>query len=261
MNAVELRDISFVRKERRILDRVSWTIRQGEHWALIGANGSGKTTLLKIVTGYEWASEGSVTVLGRVFGECDVRELRKTIGWVSSSLESRLPREDTALSIVESGLEATLGVYRRYSEAEGLLAREALAALGIVHLAERTFGVMSQGEQQRVLIARALICRPALLVLDEPCAGLDPNARGAFLEDLGRLATRGDAPTLLLVTHHIEEIGPWIARVCALREGRVVAQGAPEELLTADVLSKTFAMECHVEFDGERYWLRPSLGS
>ncbi|MFA6241004.1 MAG: ATP-binding cassette domain-containing protein, partial [Candidatus Hydrogenedentales bacterium] len=118
MNAVELRDITFVRKGRRILDRVSWTIRQGEHWALIGANGSGKTTLLKIVTGYEWASEGSVSVLERVFGKCDIRELRKTIGWVSSSLESRLPHEDTALSIVESGLEATLGIYRRYSDAE-----------------------------------------------------------------------------------------------------------------------------------------------
>ncbi len=257
MNAVELRHITFVRKGRRILDRVSWTIRQGEHWALIGANGSGKTSLLKIVTGYEWASEGTVTVLGRIFGECDIRELRKTIGWVSSSLESRLPQEDTALSIVESGLEATLGVYRRYSEAEGILAREALAALGIEHLPERTFGVMSQGEQQRVLIARALICKPALLVLDEPCAGLDPHARGVFLEDLGRLAMREDAPTMLLVTHHIEEIGPWISKVCALGEGRVVAQGAPKELLSADVLSKTFSMACRVDFDGERYWLRP----
>jgi iron complex transport system ATP-binding protein len=176
-------------------------------------------------------------------------------------LESRLPHEDTALSIVESGLEATLGIYRRYSDAECFRAREALAALGIEHLAERTFGVMSQGEKQRVLIARALFCEPALLVLDEPCAGLDPNARGVFLEDLGRLAMREDAPTMLLVTHHIEEIGPWISQVCALREGRVVAQGAPEELLTADVLSKTFAMECRVDFDGERYWLRPSLGS
>ena len=259
MNAVELRDITFKRKGRAILDHVSWTIRQGEHWALIGANGSGKTTLLKIITGYEWASEGTVKVLGRVFGECDIRELRKTIGWVSSSLESRLPHDDTALDIVESGLEATLGLYRQYSDEERERARRALRLLDSESLAEQPFGVMSQGEQQRVLIARALVCNPALLVLDEPCAGLDPHARRVFLDDIGLLAAQPGAPTLLLVTHHIEEIGSWISRVCALKQGRVAAQGATQEILTGETLSMAFGMDCRVEFDGVTYWLRPSL--
>lgn len=259
MNAVELHDITFKRKGRTILDRVSWTIQQGEHWALIGANGSGKTTLLKIVTGYEWPSEGTVSVLGRVFGECDIRELRKTIGWVSSALESRLPQDDTALDVVESGLEATLGLYRQYSDEERARAWEALSLLNSEGLADQPFGVLSQGEQQRVLIARALVCKPTLLVLDEPCAGLDPHARRDFLDDLARLAEREDAPTLLLVTHHIEEIGGWVTRVCALKAGRVVAQGSTRDLLTSEILSKTFDMNCRVEFDGASYWLRPGL--
>ncbi|NUM56550.1 MAG: ATP-binding cassette domain-containing protein [Candidatus Hydrogenedentes bacterium] len=252
---LSLDSIGFVRDSRTILNCVSWTVRRGEHWAILGANGSGKTTLLKIVTGYEWASEGTLDVLGNRFGETDVRALRRHVGWVSASIEQRLPADDDALDVVLSGIDASLGLYRHFDRDERNAALAALAGVGGDHLAHRKFGVLSQGEQQRVLIARALAARPALLLLDEPCAGLDPAARHHFLRDIGNLAQTPTAPALVLVTHHIEEIGPWINRVLILARGAVLAQGTPEETLTAPILSEAFAAPCEVTFEHGSYRL------
>ncbi|MCP4640455.1 MAG: ABC transporter ATP-binding protein [bacterium] len=257
MNVVELKDVSFHRNGRDILAEVSWAIRKGEHWALLGANGSGKTTLLKIVTGYEWATTGAVSVLGRHYGECDLRELRKHIGWVSSSLEHRVPLTDTALEVVVSGLDASLGTYRSFSDAEVAKATDALDALGASSLTDARYGILSQGEQQRVLIARALAASPALLILDEPCIGLDPAARREFLDDLAALAARADAPTMVLVTHHVEEIGPWIGKALVLKEGRVLAKGATRDTLTGPTLGDAFSLPCDLKWDDGRCYLRP----
>lgn len=253
---VELHEISFVRDDTSILDRVSWRIERGQHWALLGANGSGKTTLLKIITGYEWPSTGSVSVLGKHFGEYDLRELRKTIGWVSSSLEHRLPPQDTSLEVVASGYDASLGLYRDPSDAEWQWAEEMLHRIGADAFARRRYGLLSQGEQQRVLIARALVNRPALLILDEPCAGLDPAARELFLNDLQRLASTNDSPTMVMVTHHVEEIAAWIDRVLVLKGGCVLASGPTAEILTDAVLSEAFCCTCRVERVTGRYHLR-----
>lgn len=247
---LSLDNVSFVRNGQTILDRVSWTVKPGEHWAVLGANGSGKTTLLKIVTGYEWASEGALDVLGRRLGETDVRDLRRHVGWVSASIEQRLPTEDESIEVVLSGLDASLGLYRSFDDSEHRLALDALASVGAKALAGRRFGVLSQGEQQRVLIARALIAKPALLLLDEPCAGLDPAARHRFLRDMENLAHVPDAPALVLVTHHIEEIGPWINRILVLARGMVLAQGPPKRTLTSGVLSEAFSVACTAS--GER---------
>lgn len=255
MAILELSGIAFVRDGVTILDGVDWRVEQGEHWAVIGANGSGKTTLLKIITAYEWPTRGTVEVLGSRFGECDVRALRKEIGWVSSSLEHRLPGRDTAIDVVMSGIEASLGIYRPFGVAERAKARAALAALDAAHLASKPYGVLSQGEQQRVLIARALVSGPSLLILDEPCAGLDPAARARFLDDLDRLAANG-GPGLILVTHHIEEIGPWVHRVLALKDGRVIASGGPDRVLCSEVLSEVFSTPCAVARNGKFYTLQ-----
>lgn len=255
MNVVKLDSISFVRNGRAILSDVSWCIKDGQHCALLGANGSGKTTLLKIVTGYEWGSGGHVTVLGKRFGRCNLLELRKTIGWVSSGLERRLPPEDAAWRIAASGLDASIGLYRTDEPELRERAVAALAAVGVEGLAEQRYGVLSQGEQQRVLIARALITQPALLILDEPCVGLDPAARAEFLADLQALSTAEDAPTMVLVTHHIEEIGPWVRKVLTLRDGKVLAEGTRDEVLTAPVLSDTFGCPCRVEQSEGHYRL------
>lgn len=255
MAVLRLTDIGFRRGERQILSGVSWTVEPGQHWALLGANGSGKTTLLKIVTGYEWVSEGSVEALGQVFGECDLRTLRKSIGWVSSALVHNLPGRDTGESVVLSGLEASIGLYRDFTAKESDRARRTLALMGGEHLAEQRYEFMSQGEQQRVLIARALVSEPALLILDEPCAGLDPAARDHFLSDVGRLAQRPNAPTLVIVTHHIEEIHPWITHVLILKEGRVLAAGPKETVLTSANLSAAFNFDCRVRREGKLFHL------
>lgn len=259
MSVIRLSGVAYHRNGNRILSGIDWEIHQGQHWAMLGANGSGKTTLLKIITGYEWATEGEVEVLGCRLGACDVRTLRKSIGWVSSSLEHRLPTEDPALDVVISGIEAWLGVWRPFDADEFERAKSALALVGATSLEKKRYGNLSQGEQQRVLIARALVAEPALLILDEPCAGLDPAARARFLADIHRLATTRNAPTLVLVTHHVEEIGPWVNRVLVLKEGRALAKGAPQEVLTEPVLSEAFSAQCQIRRDRAGYSLTIGL--
>jgi iron complex transport system ATP-binding protein len=249
---VELHEVGSERGGKRILDSVSWTIERGQHWALVGANGSGKTTLLKILTGYEWATTGTVRVLGRLFGEHDLRKLRLTIGWVSNALEYFIPGRDTALEVTLSGLDASFGVYRDFSEAERAAAADALGHLKAGYVAGQPFETLSQGEQKRTLIARALVCKPALLILDEPCAGLDPVARDAFLGDLADMARTEQSPTIILVTHHIEEIGPWISHVHVLKSGRTLRAGTAPGTLTAAVLSDAFSRPCAIEGVPER---------
>lgn len=244
---VELDNIHFIRQGRTILSGVNWRIEKGGHWVLMGANGSGKTTLLKIITGYEWPTMGNVTVLGRRFGQCDIRELRKHIGWVSMAIEQKLPVSDKALDIVASGIEASLGLFRTFTDKEYLQARESLKLLRAETIADRPFAVLSQGEQQKVLIARALISQPQVLILDEPCAGLDPAARHRFLQDIAHLASLDTAPSIVLVTHHIEEVGNWINHVLLLKSGSVMASGKPHDLFTSEIMSKAFDFPCVVE--------------
>ncbi len=259
MTLLRLDNVSVRRGRREILSGVSWTIEHGRHWALLGPNGAGKTTLLKIITGYEWVTDGSVEVLGEPFGQCNIPELRKRIGWVSSALQQGLPERDTAIEIAASGIEASLGLYRDFSPAEFDRAAEALRSLGCESAARQSYATLSQGERQRVVIARALVNRPRLLILDEPCAGLDPMARESFLRDLGRLAARPEAPGMILVTHHIEEIGPWVSDVLVLRNGRVLAAGPKAEVLTPVTLGEAFGCPCTVENDHDRYHLRLNL--
>lgn len=247
MTIVRVDDIWFERRGTPILRGVSWHIERGRHWALLGANGAGKTTLLKIVTGYEWPTRGRVHVLGQHFGECNIPELRKTVGWVSSAIESRVPQDDPALDVVVSGLDASLGVYRTYSEHECERARAALERVNAASVAGHAYATLSQGERQRVLIARALIANPQLMVLDEPCAGLDPAARYRLLRDLSDLAATHTTPTIIYVTHHIEEIGEWVENVLVLKNGTVLAQGNRESMLRAPVLSEAFDAACDVQ--------------
>jgi iron complex transport system ATP-binding protein len=244
---IELENVYFIRQGREILSGVNWRIETGRHWALIGANGSGKTTLLKIITGYEWPTSGRVKVLGEEFGATDIRLLRKSVGWVSAAIEQRLPTQDRAIDVVASGLEASLGLFREFTPEEYARAEESLKILNADTFARQSFGTLSQGEQQKVLIARALVNRPKLLILDEPCAGLDPAARVRFLRDLEHLAAMPDAPAMIFVTHHIEEIGGWINQALLLKGGQIMAAGSPEAVLTSENLTQLFNFPCRVE--------------
>ena len=256
MNIIETKALGFRRNDRWILRDIDWTVEPGQHWTLLGANGSGKTTLLKILTGYEWATTGSVEVLGKRFGTYDLRELRKVIGWVSIALGQRIRSQETGLNIVLSGLDATLGTYRSFTTVEHSHAESALTNLGIEELAGTPFGVLSQGEQQRLLIARALVHHPALLVLDEPCAGLDPAARERFLQTLSGFAKQETAPSMLLVTHHVEEIGPWITHGLVLKEGRILANGGLTDVLDNGVISAMLDTPCTLHHSDNGYSLR-----
>ena len=234
-------DLTIQRGDTRILDRVSWEVARGEHWVILGANGSGKTSLLSALTGYLTPTDGDITVLGETFGASDWRELRKFIGLVSSTVRQMIPDEEDALSTVVSGKDAMIGHWGRIKSDERTTARRLLRQVEAEYLADRSWLVLSQGERQRVLIARALMARPRLLILDEPCAGLDPVAREHFLAFLKRLGTQRDAPALVLVTHHVEEIMPVFGHALLLREGRVVAAGERSRVLTGALLSRTFA--------------------
>lgn len=250
-----VRDLTIQRGQTRILDALSWSVQRGEHWVILGANGSGKTSLLSALTGYLSPTSGDVSVLGQIFGESDWRELRKHVGLVSSSVRQMLPDHEPALITVISGKYAMIDYWGRIKTADRVAATRILRQIEAEHLAERPWLVLSQGERQRILIGRALMARPRLLILDEPCAGLDPVAREHFLAFLQRLGERRGAPALLFVTHHVEEIMPVFTHALLLREGRLLAAGTKRGVLTSARLSETFAAPLRLAVRAERYTL------
>jgi iron complex transport system ATP-binding protein len=257
---LELSDVTLFRGERVILRDVSWRVEPGEHWAVLGANGSGKTTLLRTAIGYLWPSRGGVSLLGEPLGEVELAPLRRQVGWVSSALHDWVRPHERALAVVLSGRFGTIGLYDEVTGEDVDQAHVLLADLDCRGLAESPWGVLSQGEQQKVMIARALLGRPRLLILDEPCAGLDLAAREALLVGVEQLAHRPDAPTLVLVTHHIEEITHAFTHALVLQGGRALAQGPKEEVLTGPVLSDAFGVPVRVHHVDGRFWPRVEGG-
>lgn len=223
-----------------ILDHVAWRVEAGQHWVILGANGSGKTSLLMALTGYLMPTAGGLSVLGRKFGETDWRELRRDIGIVSSNLRQRIEENESAREVVASGRYAMLNFWGTLTRADLVTAAAWLERVGCAHLARRPWAVLSQGERQRILIARALIADPKLLILDEPCAGLDPVARERFLTFMHSLTSEPAGPGLVLVTHHVEEITPAFTHALLLRDGRILTQGPRHQTLTSSHLSQLF---------------------
>ncbi len=243
MNPVlEIRGLRVERGRTVILRSIDWRIDRGKHWVILGANGSGKTSLLKSLTGFLSPTAGEFSVLGRRYGASDWRELRLQIGVVMSAFAASIPPAEPALETVISGKYAQLDLWATVTPADRTAARRLLRQVGAAGIADREWLHLSQGERQRVLIARALMARPRLLILDEPCAGLDPVAREKFLRFLARLGRRRDAnaPALVLVTHHVEEIVPVFTHALLLRRGRVVAAGPCRGTLTSASVSRTF---------------------
>jgi iron complex transport system ATP-binding protein len=251
-------EVSHLRVERGrtpILRDVSWRVERGQHWVILGANGCGKTSLLKTLTGFMSASGGGFSVLGRRYGASDWRELRLQLGVVTSAFAQSIPPSETALETVASGKFAQLDLWHALSRADRAAARRLLRRHGIGALETRAWAYLSQGERQRVLIARALMARPRLLILDEPCAGLDPVARERFLRYLERLARRAGSPALVLVTHHVEEITPAFTHALLLQAGRVLAAGPVRRMLTSATLSATFGAPLRLRRRGSGYAL------
>jgi iron complex transport system ATP-binding protein len=246
--------VSFVRNRRLILDDIHWRVNPQEHSVVLGANGSGKTTLLQLLAGYLWPSRGAVTVLGERFGQIDLRELRKRIGWVGSFLGIQFPPNQRPLDLIVSGKFASVGIYESPREEDYTKARELACRLGCESVLDSPYAVLSQGEKQRLLISRALIHDPELLILDEPCSGLDLVAREQLLRKLVELGADGRGPTMILVTHHLEEIMPVFGHVLLLKDGRCLAQGPKEVMLTSSLLEEAFGIPVQVGRNEQRYW-------
>ncbi len=240
MNSIiELQNISLHRGKTQILRDISWNIKKGEHWALIGPNGAGKTSLLKIISGSLWPSSGKVKVLGKEFGKTDLRELKKKIGWVSSFLTEKIPQNEGIIDIVISGKFASFGVYSEIKDRDRKKAKGLLKLMSCDYIIGRDFNVISQGEKQKVLIARALMAEPLILLLDEPCIGLDIKARESLLASISKLC-RETKTTMIYVTHHIEEIIGEIGNAFLLKDGEVFMQGKKKSVLNRKNLSRVF---------------------
>ena len=239
-----------------ILQDIQWTIGSGEHWLLMGSNGAGKSSLLEILAGDIWPSRGSVRVLGHLYGECDKRVLKRRMGVVSPAISASIPGHELGMDIASSGAEARLGSFGPPKTADRARGCAALARVNAEHCSEKRFQIMSQGERQRVMIARALMHEPALIILDEPCVGLDPVARESFLNDLRQLASGPQAPTQVYVTHHPEEIPEYITHALLLGRGKQIAQGPIEQVLNSEQMSATFGAGCEIERLQGRYRLR-----
>jgi iron complex transport system ATP-binding protein len=247
--------LGITREGTTIIDQITWSVRKGEHWVILGANGSGKTSLLSALTGYLTPTTGEVEVLGQRYGASDWRELRRAIGIVSSSVRQMMHDDEPALESVISGKFAMIDFWGKSSARDRAEATRILGQVECAHLAGRPWRVLSQGERQRVLIGRALMARPRLLILDEPCAGLDPVSREHFLQFIQRLGSRRNSPALILVTHHVEEIMPIFSHVLLLKSGRVLASGPRQSVLATRQLGETFGARVTLRRLAGRYQL------
>ncbi|MGF7234756.1 MAG: ABC transporter ATP-binding protein [Frankia sp.] len=237
-----------------LLDDITWVVRPGEHWLVLGHNGAGKTTLLSLAAAVRHPSAGSVEVLGHRLGRVDTRELRAKIGTVDGSILSRTNPRTLGRDVVLTGASGTvLPLYERYGPADHARAADLMDLLGCAQLADRRLATCSLGERQRLVLARALMSRPLLLLLDEPMTGLDFPAREALLDALTRLAAAWSDRATVLVTHHLEEVPPSTTHALLLGAGRIVAQGPVAETLTNEMVSATYGVPVTVHRRDDRW--------
>ncbi|MBH1936523.1 ABC transporter ATP-binding protein [Streptomyces sp. AV19] len=253
-DVLELVDVSVVREGRALLDQVSWSVKEGERWVILGPNGAGKTTLLNVASSYLFPTKGTARILDETLGSVDVFELRPRIGMAGIALADKLPRTQTVLQTVLTAAYGMTATWREdYETVDEQRARAFLDVLGMTEHLDRKFGTLSEGERKRTLIARAMMIDPELLMLDEPAAGLDLGGREDLVRRLGRLARDPLAPSMVMVTHHVEEIAPGFTHVLMIRQGQVLAAGPIELELTSRNLSKCFGLPLVVESRGDRW--------
>ncbi len=252
---IDIRNATVAIDGTEILHDIDWTVNAGDHWFVLGENGSGKSTLMNLLMGLTWArSGGSVQVLGHRYGSCIIQDIRKQIGWVSAYLQDWTLDHMPAINVVLSGFDASIGLYRDPTSAETDQARERLEGLGCGKLLRRRFDTLSSGEQMRVLIARATITDPPILVLDEPCCHLDFKSREQFLGTIEGVTNTQDAPTFIMVTHRVDDIiGPF-ENGMIIKDGRILAHGAKAELLTEPLLQQAFDVPIRIQRFNDRYW-------
>lgn len=258
MRIISMEHVSLRREDNQILDDVHLHIEQGEHWVILGRNGSGKTTLLEMMNGYMFPSQGRIEVLGNLYGQCDVREVRKEIGYISQTLIEKLTLRDPVWEVVATGAFAFLRFYQTIPDEVKTRALNLLDDMGFAKLANHPLGTLSQGERKKVMLARSLMANPKLLIMDEPCAGLDLYEREKMLAEIDRLRQRNI--TVVYVTHHVEEIMPLFTHVALIREGRIAAAGNKHDVLTQDTIKHTYDIPVDIQWDHDRPWIRVRSG-
>ena len=251
---VQLNGVCY-RNGKTVLSNVSLSVNRGKCCAIIGPNGSGKSTLIAIIAGYLWPSSGSVTVLGQTYGMADVAKIREQIGLITPSRIPEFEHRTPARDIVAAGLFGTIVIppHKTISRWAWQKVDKEIASVGLKKQAANPFGRLSTGEQMRILIARAMVSRPKLLILDEPTAGLDMGTRVAVIKSLENLLRRKNAPTLIVVSHHLDELPYPLEQVVLLKNGRVFAQGTAEQTLTSRNLSRVFDCPVDVISDKGRF--------
>jgi len=256
-DVLDLQSVTIVRGATTILNGLTWTVRDGERWVVLGRNGAGKTSLLQVASGRMHPTTGTVDVLGSRLGRVDVAELRPRVGLSSAALAEQIPSGESVRDVVLTAAYGITGRWKEsYEDVDDARATDLLAVFGVDHLARRWFGTLSEGERKRVQIARALMSDPELLLLDEPAAGLDLGGREELVGALAELAHDHRSPVLVLVTHHVEEIPPGFTHVLLLRQGRALAAGPLDEALTAENLSETFGMPLELDHVAGRWSAR-----
>lgn len=243
-----MREVSFIRDGRTILADINWSIDPSERWLVLGANGSGKTTLVRLASMYEHPSTGHLEVLGETLGSTDVRQLRRRIGVMSAAIGAQLRPALSAIDVVVTARYAALETWwHKYNDGDYAEAKHCLQRMGVAQYAQRSLGTLSSGEQQRVLLARALMNEPGLMVLDEPSARLDLGGREHLVVALSELTLDPTAPPLVLVTHHVDEVPPGMTHAMLLQDGRIMSAGPIDDVLTAGALSECFGVALTLE--------------
>lgn len=260
MIQLSLTNVSLERQNKKLLNNVTWQVNKGEHWAILGLNGSGKTSLLKLITAEYWTSQGNVEVLGNQFGSTDISNMRTKIGIVGSFIAERLSPHMLAEKIVLTGKYKSSILYTEYGEKELEEARQMLISIGGEHLLGRIYASLSQGEKQLLLIARSLMEEPEILILDEATSGLDLFAREKLLTQIEQITSLPNAPTIIYVTHHAEEITRSFTHVLLLKKGNIIAKGPKNEVLTEKILSDFYDQPVSiVPLGDDRVYIKPEF--
>jgi len=253
---IELKNITFFRSERTILQDVSLSMAEGEQWVILGRNGSGKTTLLEMINGYLFPTSGRVRVLGEWYGETDVRDMRKRIGYISQALFEKMSLGDPVWEVVATGAYAFLRFYQQIPAEIKEKALELLEFVGLAKVKEQPLGTLSQGERKKIMLARTLMSEPAVLIMDEPCSGLDLYERERFLANIDTLHRRDPKLLMIYVTHHVEEIMPAFTHCALLEEGRLVKAGEKDSVLRSDALTQAFGVPIRLDWFQGRPWVK-----